>query len=108
MYNYRIRPGYKSKKLLIEFVRGVEKETFLTDLKEALREIDIKFEEMEDLWINNEVLFHLNSSEGNFLLSKDVWGCAFLLADENQGGIKRIDLILSKKEIYKREEVDFS
>lgn len=108
MYNYRIRPGYGSEKLLIEFVKGVEKETFLTDLKEALSQIDLKFEEIEDLWVNNEILFHVNSSEGKFLLSKDLWDYAFIMADDNQECVKRIDVILSKDGNFIREEVDFS
>ena len=108
MYNYRIRPGYGSTNLLIEFVKGVEKETFLTDLKEALSQVKLNFEEVEDLWMNNEVLFHVNSSEGKFLLSKDIWEYAFIMADESQECIKRIDQILSKNEYFIREEVDFS
>ncbi|KAA5549053.1 hypothetical protein [Adhaeribacter rhizoryzae] len=108
MYNYRIRLGYGSGKLLIEFVKGVEKENFLTDLKEALSPINLEFEEILELWMNNEVLFHVNSSEGKFLLSKDIWDFAFILADDNQECVKRIDQILSKSKFFIKEEVDLS
>jgi len=108
MYKYRVRPGYGSDKLLIEFVKGVEKDTFLKDIKEALSQINLKFEETEDLWMNNEVLYHINSSEGKFSLLKDVWDCAFIMADENQEFVKRIDHILSKNECFIREEFDYS
>jgi hypothetical protein len=108
MYNYRIRLGYGSDKLLIEFVKGVRKDTFLIDLKEALSQINMELESTEDLWMNDEVLFHVNSSEGKFDLSKDVWDCAFITTEENQECINRIDDILNKNEHFIRDEVDFS
>ena len=108
MYTYRIRPAYGSEQLLVEFVKGVQKDTFLTDLEAALSSMAIKLEKTEDLWMNDEVLFHFNSSEGKFLLSKNVWDCAYIEADENQRCINTIDLILRANEHFKKEEVDFS
>ena len=108
MYSYRFRPGYGSDKFLIEFVKGVEKETFLTDLKEALSQIEIEIGEVEDLWMNDEVLLHVNSSEGKFLLSKDVWNCAFIMADVNQKCVTTINQILCKNDQFKSEEVGYS
>lgn len=108
MYTYRFRPGYGSDKLLIEFVRDAGDAAFLTDLKAALSHIEMKVVTREDLWMNDEVLYGIDSSEGKFILSQSIWGCAFIMADENQQCIYRIDEILTENENFIREEVDFS
>jgi hypothetical protein len=108
MYIYRFRPGYGSDKLLIEFVKGVNKDTFLTDLKAALSQIEMKIDSIEDLWMNDEVLFNVTSLEGEFILSKDIWDSAFIMSDENQECLNRINEVLNKNELFVREEVDYS
>ncbi|PKL78498.1 MAG: hypothetical protein CVV25_11460 [Ignavibacteriae bacterium HGW-Ignavibacteriae-4] len=108
MYIYSFRPGYGSDKLLIEFVKGVNNDTFLTDLKAALSQIEMKIDSTEDLWMNDEVLFIVNSSEGEFILSKDIWDCAFIMSDENQKCLNRINEVLNNNELFVREEVDYS
>ena len=108
MYKYQLRPGYGSDKLLIEFIHGVEKKTFLIDLKKALKQINFEIETTENLWLNDEIIIHVNSSKGKFILSKAIWGFAFILADENQKIISLIDNILSKNDSFIKEEADFS
>lgn len=108
MYIYRFRPSYGSDKLLIEFVKGVNKDTFLTNLNTALSQIEMKIESTKDLWMNYEVLFNVNSSEGEFILSKDIWDCTFIMTDENQVCLKRINIVLNKNALFAREEVDYS
>lgn len=106
MYKYRYRPGYKSNKLLIEFVTGVESDSFLTDLLITLEEIDVKVHSIMDLWMNDEVMTNLNSSVGDFTLSKDIWDLGFIMSD-NQETIKIIESFLSKSNLFFKEEVDF-
>ena len=57
--------------------------------------------------MNDEVLFKISSDKGSFLLSKDIWGFAFIMADENQRVIECIDEILKNNSLFERQEVDF-
>jgi len=106
MYKYRYRPGYKSNKLLIEFVSGVESDSFLKDLLTTLEEIDVKVHSIIDLWMNDEIMTKLNSSVGDFTLSKDIWDLGFIMSD-NQKVIRIIESLLSKSNLFFKEEVDF-
>ena len=106
-YRYKLRPGYNSDILLIEFANGAENESFFEDLKASLSEIDFHYEKIEDVWMNDEVHLHANSSAGPFLLTKDIWDMAFILADDNQDGLVRLDQILSESALFEKEKVDF-
>lgn len=106
-YTYRYRPGYGSKNLLLEFVGGIERESFVADLLETLSEIKPVIDSIEDLWMNDEILFHITSQVGEFLLSIDIWELAFILGDSNQKGIKQIETILSKSNLFTKEKVNF-
>lgn len=106
-YKYHLRPGYGSNKLLIEFIlKKLEKE-FAKDLFETLKDINPKVNIVEDLWMNDEILLHISSDKGSFLLSKDSWGFAFIIAEENQFVIEFIDNILNYSSMFEKEEVDF-
>lgn len=107
-YKYRYRPGYGSESLLIEFVSGVEKEVFRTDLFDAIRKIDPKLAGREDLWMNDEILYTINSDLGQFTLSKDICNSAFLMADDNQSCILQINNLLLKDNRFEKIEVDFN
>ena len=100
MYSYNCRYNHSGDKLLIEFVKGVEKDTFLFDLMDALGRINPKIEDYEELWMNEEALFCINSTAGEFTLSKDVWGFAFIIADENQDCISQINEMLSINDLF--------
>lgn len=93
-YKYRHRPGYGSEYLLIEFVNGVENEVFVADLFDAIKEINPKLAGCKDLWMNDEILYNINSDLGQFTFSKDVWDFAFLIADDNQTCILQINNLL--------------
>ena len=104
MYSYRIRKGYESDEYLLEFTKGVESDEFLSDLKTALSEISPSIISKEDLWMNDEVLFNLNSSEGEFTLSFDVWNLAFIMAELNQDCIFLIDRLLEMDSKFEKLE----
>ena len=108
MYTYKCRPGYGSDKLLIEIYKGAEQEVFVFDLSNALKEINLKIKEFQDLWMKDEFIVKATSDIGKFTLSKDIWNIAFIKADENQKVITIIDTILSMNPIFKKEEVDFN
>ena len=107
-YKYRYRPGYGSDGLLIEIVNGVENEVFWTDLFDAIKEINPKLAGREDLWMNDEILYTINSDLGQFKLSKDIWGMAFFMADDNQTCILKINNLLLNDNRFEKIEVDLN
>ncbi len=74
----------------------------------ALGSINPNFESFEDIWMNDEVIFTVDSDQGQILLSKDIWDLVFVMAEDNQSCILFIDKILSNNSIFKKEEVDFN
>lgn len=68
-FTYRVRPGYGSKKLLIEFLGDTDSDVFKDALENVLKEINAKTNKVEDLWMNDEILYHFKSDYGRFELS---------------------------------------
>ncbi|MBW1657376.1 hypothetical protein [Flavobacterium quisquiliarum] len=106
-YQYHFRPGYQSKELLIAIFSGAENENFISDLMVAIKEIKPKMIDILDLWMNDEVLITYDSEVGKFTISKDIWGFAFIIADDNQDVLVKINSILEKSELFEKVEVDF-
>lgn len=107
MYQYYFRPGYQSEELLIDIFGGAEKESFFPDFMEAIKEIKPKMNDILDLWMNDEVLMTIDSDAGTFTVSKDIWGLAFIMADNNQEGLQRINSILEQSQQFEKVDVDF-
>ncbi|MBC7862635.1 MAG: hypothetical protein IAF38_06640 [Bacteroidia bacterium] len=106
-YKYRYRPAYNAHDLLIEFINGAENENLLTDLFEAIKEINPVFTGKTDLWMNDEVLYFIGTDLGEFILSKDIWDFAFIVTEKNQECIARINDLLLKDKRYEKIEVNF-
>ncbi|KIQ21431.1 hypothetical protein RT99_11560 [Flavobacterium sp. MEB061] len=106
-YKYYLRPGYKSQDLLIEIFSGAEDECFLTDLLDSISEINPKVDKMNDLWMNDEIEIEVSSDIGLFYVSKDIWDLAFIMSDNNQECINKINLILLKDKNFHKAEVNF-
>jgi len=106
-YKYYLRPGYKSQDLLIEIFSGAEDEYFLTDLLDSISEINPKVDKMNDLWMNDEIEIEVSSDIGSFFISKDIWDLAFIMSDNNQECINKINLILLKDKNFHKAEVNF-
>ncbi|KFF07190.1 hypothetical protein [Flavobacterium reichenbachii] len=107
MYKYHFRPGYQSEELLIDIFNGAENETFVSDFINAIHEIKPQMIDILDLWMNDEILMTYDSEVGKFTISKDIWGFAFIMADNNQEGLALINSILEKSEEFEKVEVDF-
>lgn len=103
-YKYNLRSGYGSDKLLLEFVLDSSDSEFCKDLLETLEAINPKIDSIDDLWINDELLLNVSSDVGAFLISKDVWDFAFIMAENNQSCIKLIDEILSDNSLFQKRE----
>lgn len=106
-YKYHFRPGYKSAELLIDIFSGAESENLNSDFLYAIQEIKPKMIGILDLWMNDEILMTYDSEIGSFTFSKDIWGFAFIMAENNQDGLARIDSILEQSELFEKVQVDF-
>jgi|SRR5688572_20626208 hypothetical protein len=106
-YKLYFRPGYGSDKMLIEFFHGAEKEEFLTDFLDAIKSFNPTLETTLDLWMNDEIELSFNSDLGNFSLSKDTWGLAFLWNDNYQEVVRRISDQLADDRRFEKVAVDF-
>jgi hypothetical protein len=107
MKKFRLRPGFGSKELLIEFTAGPEKNNFIKSLEAALSSIKVVITGSGDLLTIDQMFFNANSDLGAFQISIDNWDIAFIMAKENQNVIKEIDFILSKNPDFIKELVDF-
>lgn len=107
-FSYKVRPGYGSDNLLIEFGRTGEIKPFILKLRELLEADGFIFGDTQDIWMNDEVWIELISSNGKSMITVDVWDFVFILADNNQEDIERIDKVLLKSNLFEKEEVDFS
>lgn len=105
-YKYHYRPGYGSDNLLIEFISGVENENFVVELFDALKNINPKILGHEDLWMNDEILYTIESTLGQFTLSKDNYDLAFIMSENNQACVEKINDILCKDNQFEKIEVD--
>ncbi|MCK8143373.1 hypothetical protein MW871_15890 [Flavobacterium sp. I-SCBP12n] len=77
------------------------------DLLNTISEINPKIIHASDLWMNDEILINIDSEIGEFTFSKDTWGFAFLMAENNQKSLLRINSILEVAEHFEKIEVDF-
>ncbi|BAV05466.1 hypothetical protein SAMN05421788_10582 [Filimonas lacunae] len=107
-YTYHLRPGYGSDKLLLEFFINNPDSGFEKDLLDTLQEIRPNIEHVDDMWMNDEILLTISCDKGTFLYSKDIWGFAFIMAEQNQPCIIAIDAILNKSPLFQKEEVDYA
>lgn len=107
-YLYYYRPEYHSERLLIEFIRGVERESFGHDLFDAIKAIHPTISGATDAWMNDEFFLTVVSDCGTFTLSKDIWGLAFIMSKESQDCLALINDLLEKDNRFEKLEVDFA
>jgi hypothetical protein len=106
-YKYHLRPAYKSQDLLIEIFYGAENEDFFTDFFNSITHINPVVDKINDLWVNNDYLLDVTSDIGIFSLSKDIWDLAFIMSENDQECIHKINSILVKDENFEKVEVNF-
>ncbi|BAP33385.1 uncharacterized protein CHSO_4348 [Chryseobacterium sp. StRB126] len=107
MYKYYFRTGYGSSKLLIEFFKDAESNNFISDLLAAISELKPEVMDIPELWMNDEILLNINTEMGKFTVSTDIWGFVFIMAENNQECIFKINSILEVTENFEKEAVDF-
>ncbi len=106
IYRYYNRPAYGSDERLIEFISGSEKESFTNDFLNAIASLGPNLEEVLDLWMNDEIMLSFTSNKGTFILTKDIWGFAFVMAKQNQPVINIIDELLQSHPDFEKVDVD--
>ncbi|TSJ46375.1 hypothetical protein [Fluviicola chungangensis] len=108
-YSYKLRPGYGSDELLIELDGKDQPDELQTDLILILEQNGFKLTELKDIWQNDEWSFIFRSQQGVVLLSRDtVWDFFFLMGENNQADILKLDEILSKNPLFEKLNVNNS
>ena len=106
MYRYRVRPGYGTTKLLIEFMSDSSDEAFVAALRSAFSANGIKAKTKEQSLFCFQTV--MDSPGGSFEVDHDEWSMIWVHADENQNVIPYLDRILTASGEFQKEEVDFS
>lgn len=105
MHSYKVRPGYGSDKLLIEFSSDSSDNKFVADLRTVLRGAGLVSHSKEDHIFN--FIAHFESPVGPFDIDNDEWGYVWIYADANQDAIHFMDHLLQRSGLFKKEEVDY-
>jgi hypothetical protein len=103
-YQYKYRPGYGSDNLLIEFFTKTEGDILLQDILNTIKKINPRLEAIQDLWMNDEILLEFKSDIGEFTFSKDIWGFAFIMTENDQECLKEINAMLSADPLFEKME----
>ncbi len=106
-FSYKIRPGYGSDELLIEFDRTGATNIFIPWLLDLLSKNGFKFGKIPDIWVNDEINLQLKSKNGSVTFNRDIYDLIFILGDKNQQDILRIDEILINSGKFHKVKVDF-
>ena len=102
---YKVRPGYRSEKLLIEFGPDSSDERFVSDLRSVLAAHGLIPKSEQDLVFMFIRTF--DSPGGVFELTCDEWSMVWVQAEENQDAIMYVDRILSESGRFQKESVRF-
>ncbi|MBL0911818.1 MAG: hypothetical protein IBJ09_05545 [Bacteroidia bacterium] len=105
-YTYLFRPVYGGDTLLLEFYAEGGFEDFINTLFEVLGPLEPVIVKSE-LILQDEMLFTVHSTMGEFTLSKDPWDLVFILSDEHQDCLHEADRLLQLDGRFVKEEADF-
>ncbi|MCP4137341.1 MAG: hypothetical protein GY754_40615 [bacterium] len=103
-FAYELRQGYGSSELLIEFDAINDPDTLLTELIQLLKKNKFIFDDIDDVWMNDEIWIHFSSKNGNITITKDIWDLIFIMGNKNQKDILRIDEILINSGRFKKKK----
>ncbi len=105
-FSYKLRPGYGSNELLIEFFKTGDTNIFISNLLSILKTNNFKIDGIQDFWQNDEALIDLTSANGKIIISKDIWDMVFIMAEDNQNDILKIDNILLESGLFQKLKTD--
>lgn len=107
-YSYKLRPGYGSKELLLDFNTNESPDQLQQELHALIEKAGFVLTDANDLWINDELLFNYTSKNGVITFSRDVWDMFFIMGKDNQTDILLLDKLLCENPLFEKTEVDFS
>lgn len=96
MYTYHFRKAQRAGAFFIEFFKGTGRDGFFDTVFSALSSINPVVQGVPELWLNDEVIFNVNSDLGTFVLSKDLNEFSYIMADGNARCIDTIEQLLSQ------------
>ena len=72
-YSYKLRPAYNSDEQLIEFVKIGDADNFIKGLLNLLAKNGFSFDDISNVWMNDEIWIHLKSPNGKTTITKNIW-----------------------------------
>ena len=107
-YSYKFRPGYGTKELLLDINCKGAPDALQIDLLKIINDANFTIVGVEDLWMNDELLFEFKSKNGTIVITRDIWDLFFVVGNHNQIDMMRLDKILSENPLFEKLEVNFS
>lgn len=107
-YSYKLRPCFGSKELLLELDGKDSVDALQQDIFKILQEAGFTLNSVGDLWVNDELMFEYTSEKGMITITRDIWGLFFIVGNDNQSDILKIEHLLSKNTVFEKLVVDFS
>lgn len=102
-FSFSVRKGYGCEELFIEFKKGSGTNEMVESLKKALSSLDPFLIKKEDIWMNDEMFYHFDSIAGPYSISYDIWDSIFILANNNQEAIPKIETALLDSGLFEKE-----
>lgn len=105
-YSYKLRPGYGSHELLIEFFETGDADRFFDFFHNFLEKHNYARSGFSDLWMNDQIIIHFKSNVGHIEFVRDVWDNFFVHAENNQEDILRIDGLMLESGLFEKLEMN--
>lgn len=104
IFKYKYRKGSdKSNIWLIEFCKIQNSDRLIGEILKILEQANFKSGEVEEIWMNDELLINANSEEGGIIISRDVYDLVYILPkNENNYTIKEVEKELKRSDKFKR------
>jgi hypothetical protein len=95
-FKYQCKQAYKTDKLLIEFVQIGDADTLVDSIIDAFRQINLIVKLSEQNWFNDEYVYQVNSTIGNFYISRKTFDLVVMYTDEGNAVIEKLCAELNK------------
>lgn len=106
MYSFKVRPGYNSSAMLIDFSLDEADDVFFGTLYGALQGINPSKVDLKGLWVEENVTLQCNSDLGEFEIVSDIYDLVFITANDNQNIIQKIEELLSNHHAFTKQKYD--
>lgn len=108
MYRFKVRPGYNSPAMLIDFSLDEADDVFFGTLYGALQGINPSKIDLTDLWADEDVTLQCDSDLGEFEIVSDIYDLVYITANDNQKVILEIGELLSNHDAFIKQQYDTS